>query len=155
MNWDAVGAIAELVGALAVVATLAYLAVQIRQNTMSARVAARLEMTRQFSDYVDGLINNPEANSVFTRGGAGDHLDENDAVLFSRLMHKCFWYLSAMHFQYIAHSLGEDEWHQSKGAMLRIVRTPGVVAWWHANKHAYSPSFVAFVDSEILPDMPG
>lgn len=32
MNWDAIGAIAELVGALAVVLTLAYLARQISQN---------------------------------------------------------------------------------------------------------------------------
>ena len=37
MNWDAVGAIAELLGALATVATLAYLAVQIRQNSRSVQ----------------------------------------------------------------------------------------------------------------------
>ncbi|MEQ8692338.1 MAG: hypothetical protein RIC89_16080 [Pseudomonadales bacterium] len=33
MNWDALGAIAELLGAIAVLATLAYLAIQIRQNS--------------------------------------------------------------------------------------------------------------------------
>ncbi|MEP1469336.1 MAG: hypothetical protein ABJK25_00025 [Halieaceae bacterium] len=33
MNWDAVGAIAEVIGAVAVIITLAYLAVQIRQNS--------------------------------------------------------------------------------------------------------------------------
>lgn len=32
MNWDALGAIAELVGALAVLITLIYLALQVRQN---------------------------------------------------------------------------------------------------------------------------
>jgi len=36
MNWDALGAI---VGAVAVVLTLGYLAVQIRQNTESLRAA--------------------------------------------------------------------------------------------------------------------
>ena len=35
MNWDAIGAIAELTGAFAVVLTLIYLAVQLRQNTIS------------------------------------------------------------------------------------------------------------------------
>jgi len=35
MDWDAIGAIGEILGALAVVATLGYLAVQIRQNTRS------------------------------------------------------------------------------------------------------------------------
>ncbi len=33
MNWEALGAIAELVGAVGVIATLGYLAIQIRQNT--------------------------------------------------------------------------------------------------------------------------
>ena len=35
MDWDAIGAIGEILGALAVVATVGYLAVQIRQNTRS------------------------------------------------------------------------------------------------------------------------
>ena len=33
MNWDAFGAIGEAVGAIAVIATLFYLAVQIHQNS--------------------------------------------------------------------------------------------------------------------------
>ena len=35
MNWEALGAIGEIVGAVAVIATLAYLAVQIRQNSLA------------------------------------------------------------------------------------------------------------------------
>lgn len=34
MNWDALGAIAELVGAIAVVASLLYLAVQVRAEVL-------------------------------------------------------------------------------------------------------------------------
>ena len=37
MNWDAVGAIGEIIGAVAVVATLYYLALQIRENTARTR----------------------------------------------------------------------------------------------------------------------
>ena len=32
MNWDAIGAIAELLGAIGVIASLIYLATQVRQN---------------------------------------------------------------------------------------------------------------------------
>ena len=39
MNWEAVGAIGEVVGAIAVIATLLYLALQIRQNTKAMRGA--------------------------------------------------------------------------------------------------------------------
>ena len=40
MNWEAIGAVGETVGALAVLVTLVYLAVQIRQNTKAVQAAA-------------------------------------------------------------------------------------------------------------------
>lgn len=40
MNWDAVSAIGETVGALAVVMTLIYLAVQVRQSTNATQAAS-------------------------------------------------------------------------------------------------------------------
>ena len=43
MNWDALGAIAELLGAIAVFLTLAYLTVQVRQNSKA------LEQQNKFS----------------------------------------------------------------------------------------------------------
>ena len=39
MNWEALGAIGEIVGAVALVVTLGYLALQIRQNTQVLRSA--------------------------------------------------------------------------------------------------------------------
>jgi hypothetical protein len=39
MNWDAIGAMGEILGALAVLVTLIYLAVQIRQNTSAVATA--------------------------------------------------------------------------------------------------------------------
>ena len=40
MNWDAIGAIGELVGALAVVLTLAYLALEVRRSRLIAESSA-------------------------------------------------------------------------------------------------------------------
>lgn len=37
MNWEAIGAVANLFAALGVIATLIYLAMQIRQNTKAVR----------------------------------------------------------------------------------------------------------------------
>ncbi|MDD9890877.1 MAG: hypothetical protein OXU30_11110 [Gammaproteobacteria bacterium] len=41
MNWEAIGAIGEIIGALAVIATLIYLAAQIKINTAAINQAAR------------------------------------------------------------------------------------------------------------------
>jgi hypothetical protein len=40
MNWDAIGAIAELVAAICVISSLVYLASQVRASTRAAVVAA-------------------------------------------------------------------------------------------------------------------
>jgi hypothetical protein len=47
MNWEAISALSEVIGAIAVVATLAYLAVQIRQSTETNASAIR----QSFYDY--------------------------------------------------------------------------------------------------------
>ena len=49
MNWDAIGAIAELLGAFGVIASLIYLATQIRQNTKSVRMASHHGVAVQFN----------------------------------------------------------------------------------------------------------
>ena len=41
MNWDAIGAVGEIIGALAVVATLGYLALQVKTNTAAVNQASR------------------------------------------------------------------------------------------------------------------
>ena len=79
MNWDMIGAIAELVGALAVVLTLAYLALQVKQSNLAGSVSAKQEMTRQFADYSDLLLQNPILHSVYIRGLDGEELDATEA----------------------------------------------------------------------------
>jgi len=44
VNWEAIGAIGEIIGALAVVLTLGYLATQIRQNTKAERNTAMQQL---------------------------------------------------------------------------------------------------------------
>jgi hypothetical protein len=46
MNWQAVGAIGEILGALAVLITLVYLSKQIRQNTRSMDETRKVELAR-------------------------------------------------------------------------------------------------------------
>ena len=50
MNWDAIGAVGEIVGALAVVVSLVYLAVQIRSQNKESRMAAMHEFSAGYRD---------------------------------------------------------------------------------------------------------
>ena len=48
MRWDAIGAIGESIGAVAVLATLIYLAIQMRQNTQAMKSAGLRSMQDMF-----------------------------------------------------------------------------------------------------------
>jgi hypothetical protein len=47
MDWNAIGAIGEIIGALAVFLTLVYLALQIRQNTKAIQASAHSSSTNK------------------------------------------------------------------------------------------------------------
>jgi hypothetical protein len=75
MNWDALGAIAELAGALAVVATLVYLAVQIKQSSKLVVQNNRLldvsiaNAIRDAQNEVSRILaSDTQASEIFWRG---------------------------------------------------------------------------------------
>ena len=143
------GAIGEFVGSLAVIATLVYLALQIRQNTASNRVAAKLETTRQYADYIDFLMLNPGFLELNNRGLRGEDLDPDEMQRFTMMLSKAFWYFASMHYQYRMGAMSADEWIQSESTIDRYCSSPGVRRWWDDNRERYGREFGAFVEGLV------
>ena len=84
MNWDAIGAIGVILGALAVFASLIYLALQIKQNTLSLRASAKHAATSRQLEYFDTLLGNSDLRTIY-REGLKDfsslNLDDRDVFL--------------------------------------------------------------------------
>jgi hypothetical protein len=84
MNWDAIGAIGESVGALGVVATLFYLALQIRLNNRALRSNKYQELISEFRRAV--LENsNPEDVEILLKANA-EGIESLTAVQYHRWM---------------------------------------------------------------------
>jgi hypothetical protein len=151
VNWDAIGAIGEAVGAAAVVASLLYLAIQVRGSIRASAVEAKLESTRLLNHFIDLLIENPELNDLFMRGIDDlDQLSKEEYYRFSNMSLKAFWFFSASHFQFKMGTLAEDDFHESRSVLRYWLRRPGCRAWWERlGKDSVSPTFRDFVDSEI------
>lgn len=60
MNWDALGAIAELLGAIGVICSLIYLAVQIRGNTRSTKAETFQRLTDYVTNFNSTLVLEPK-----------------------------------------------------------------------------------------------
>ena len=82
MNWDAIGAVGEIVGALAVVISIVYLALQIRQNSRLVRSSGYQTAVQTANHFLESLSSNPETLKVFqTAQESYADLSDDDQVL--------------------------------------------------------------------------
>jgi len=152
MNWEALGAIAELTGAAGVIGSLLYLAAQVRTSNRASAVQAKLVSTRLLNDFMDLLIQRPELNQVMRNGRKSlDSLSPDEYQQFSNMSLKAFWFFSAGHFQFRRHALAESDWFEIRAVLDYWLQSQGCKDWWgRLGRSMYGDEFVAFVESEIL-----
>lgn len=157
MNWDIAGAISEIVGAIGIIVTLAYLALQVRQNSTHLAESAKLTEANQIEATANAVIEqrnmlllNPELMDLQTRGSQ-DYLslDSRERPKFDLLMRNGFQLSQAM---YLRHVLFNHDPENHSGATKRLdqaLRMPGIREWLSHNEVDWRPEFRDWVESAI------
>ena len=103
MNWEAIGAIGESIGAAAVVISLVYLAVQIRQSSAQTRLNTKAMHARAYQDLLDlyatvhlNVSTNTELRRVLLKGRDGglEGLSLEEQMQFGSFVHqqvRCYY----------------------------------------------------------------
>jgi hypothetical protein len=86
MNWDAIGAVAELLGAIAVFCTLAYLALQIKQSNKQSLDNATEALISNSNNLRFSLIENAEVADLFLKAEAGETLTASEYLRYRLLI---------------------------------------------------------------------
>ena len=74
MNWDAMGAIAELIGGIAVLATLVYLAIQVKQNNFMQKQQTITTQTNRCIESGKIIATDPEFADLYMKAMKGKDL---------------------------------------------------------------------------------
>ena len=151
MDWDAIGAMAELAGALGVIASLIYVATQIRLSTRASSVEAKLATTGMLNEFLNMFIEDSELYDLFLRGRVStQNLSDGEYPRFSALVMKTFWFYSAAHFQLRTGTLQEDDWREIESMIEFWLDGEGVREWWRRfGPIRFGKTFVRFVDAEL------
>lgn len=147
MNWEVIGAVAELAGSVGVILTLVYVATQIKQANVGMRVSAKQEMSRQYGEFADQIIEDVDLAELFLAGNEGEELDRIQRLRYFTMMEKATWQFSSMYFQQQHQALPAEEWHQTKVLIQRTCISVGYRKWWSINRPRYELDFVAFIDN--------
>ncbi|MGD8810077.1 MAG: hypothetical protein PVG24_10755 [Gammaproteobacteria bacterium] len=155
MNWEAIGTLAEVVGAVAVVVSLVYLAVQIRQNTRQVEEQGRAQRFSALSVLFDNwrhfrgyVISDPRVAGIWRRGNEDPgRLDADDRIVFDLLMVDLMWGFAANWMVGVDEGLG-SYLRDDIADNLLIYASPGFRAWWKTSPHRdeYPRDFAVFVD---------
>src|SRR5205814_9418446 len=111
INWDAISAISQLVGSLAVVLSVLYLAVQVHQSTRVARLATQDAAATALRDVTKPLMENAELERIWRVG-----LEDISALSIeeqARFFHASYQFMKefeTIHFHYVYSLIDKELW---------------------------------------------
>ena len=148
MNWDALAAVAETLGAVGVLGSLIYLGTQIRQNTAWLRQQAFQMGTNEVRRWSSHFSESPENSELFLRGQRDfSSLDAIERFRFTMMIFE----LCSVWGTYQQYS-GEDLLGLRESAEISIlgwIEQGWFRRWWEINQYMFPPTFKGFVE-ELL-----
>jgi hypothetical protein len=147
VNWEAITAIGQVVGAFAVVVSLIYLAREVRSNARATRLASMRSMSDAFNRWVQELAKHPHLSELYYRGIHDfESLEGAELVRFSALMDQLFRVYEEMYYQQLEGHLDPRVWCGFEAPMRDVNGYPGVQAWWRSRSHWFSEEFAKLIN---------
>jgi hypothetical protein len=152
MNWTALSIIVELLGVIAVLVTLVYLAIQTRQNGAAIMANTRQAILASDQEFLEAIRDDPELELIRFKSDLTDH--EKIRLYFLYLtfarMRESNW------FQYKNGVLDPAAWESYKNSIVAMYSTPNGMKWWDyymSRPVGWTPAFVSMAD-ELLKAAP-
>ena len=144
------GAIGELVGGLAVIGSLLYVGVQIRQSTRATQTANHQAGMETWVALTAPLHSDPELSALFTRG-----LDDAGALTREERIRLHFLLLQLVLFfkdtldAWEAGILDTPTMGRWESFMASILVKPGGRRWWESAKSIYTETVQARIEAAL------
>ena len=147
MNWDAIGAVGELVGALAVLVTLIYLAIQVR-HTRRAQEAEAIRANRvERREFHTAIRDSPYIPMIYAKIDSGEKLTAEEE---HRLAHDNVAVWGMLYSQWIQTQLdwqGNFQTSQSLEISHIITQPRHVEFFERFGRQIYPKEFTDYVES--------
>jgi hypothetical protein len=156
MNPETINAVAQLVAALGVIASLFYLSAQIRQNTRSSRALVVDSLARSMHDLAITVAQNDDLLKVITDTLEDwDGATETERARASSFILGYFKLFENAWFQMQQGTLDVDQWQGYEAFMRNVYGRSGVKIWWPQRRAFFAPKFRDYVEqSKEISDVP-
>ncbi len=153
MNWEMVGAIGEVGGAIAVVLSLLYLARQVRDSSLQDRRTQYGDINRDFLQFTDATSKSASLADLVFRGMRDrDSLSPPEVYRFNSTLLGLFRAQEAMFHYHREGGIHDWGFESYRASMIDIVGVPGIQAYWRDRRHWFSTEFQGEVDKYLQED---
>jgi len=151
MNWDAISAVSQMIGSIAVVVSVLYLAFQLRSSTKVAKVAAQDAAASALRDVTKPFMENAELGRLW-RAGLEDlnALSADDKARFFHATHQFLKAMETIHFHYTYGLLDAQLWSGWRELLRHYVASPGIAHYLELRGEVFSERFRTFL-SQLEP----
>lgn len=148
MNWDAVGAMGEIIGGGAVVVSLMYLAIQIRGQNAEALAASMHAVSEGFRDSIGSLAENPEVARIWIKSNNDpESLTDEELVQMFAVAQRNFRVWEEAFGLYRAGRLDESIWTGIDAQYVAFLSHRGFKHVWKYRRDFYEEAFRRYVDN--------
>jgi hypothetical protein len=152
VNWNTVSAIAEMLGAIGVIATLLYLALQIRQNSRHIGGQAVVAMAQAQDKLTSEIRDDPELLRIVlvaARDWNDPNLTPEDLGRVSLFTLQEFQMLETAYWLMKQGLLDRAYYESRQGWYVRRLAEPGVQMWWKETRYNLSQQFVDHMIAQL------
>jgi hypothetical protein len=144
------GALGELIGGIAIIISLIYVGLQIRQNTNATKMSSAHSYLDTQNGYV-GLINQSGTLAEILSKGASDlnNLQGGEVIQFSAFHDQSFSSFQTFYIEWQDGVLDNRLWEFYRHAMADLLSHSGVQIWWSNRKHWYDDEFQSYVEDTM------
>jgi hypothetical protein len=157
MTLEQLSLLAQIVGAVAVLASLIFVGLQIRQNTMSQHVVAVESLAAAIAAINVPAMQSPVLGAALTKVVKDWSFASHDERVVAHYFLFCFFKLHEQAwYQHKSRVLDDAQWVGWENLIRFYYHSPGIQqTWWPSRRQAFSPQFQAYLAATEPPQAMG
>ncbi|MEL6567314.1 MAG: hypothetical protein AAFQ22_02775 [Pseudomonadota bacterium] len=151
MTLEALYYVSQIVAVLAILGSLIFVGIQIRQNTKQARAAAAQSVYENYASWYMFAGESVERARIGMKALKDpDSLsDEENAIFMGGLLAQ-FSYLQSAFFLWQDGSLKDEVWRSMEATVTTILTTSGGKAFWKRRRFSFTEAFCVHIETNAL-----
>jgi len=148
------GAVGEFVGAIAVVVTLIYLSIQMRQNTNAIGLNTAQAVTEELQGMFSLTASNQELAEMLVKAAGGSELQGAERMRYYSFTHNLVRVYENAFLQLQSDVIDQARWAGMTRMMIDYTSMAGFQSYWLDRKHWVSDEFQEHMDNNVISVSP-